>query len=75
MYEAQRHRPSDNNLDFWRKLVEVFFDENAKFRIDFWSNRTQQHKSFDLSVRVLPRYLKLKYETGLKEVLEAALLC
>ncbi|KAJ0039684.1 hypothetical protein Pint_27282 [Pistacia integerrima] len=81
MYQQQQ-RPDDNNIEFWRKFVADFFAPNARKRwcVSLYGNNRQTNGVFpqkerlvfgqhETTVEVLPRLLKVKYDSGTLEEL------
>jgi len=64
--ENQTKRPENNSIDFWRSFVAEFFTEDAIFKYHVWSDK--ETRTFEMPTKVLPRFFKLNYDSGAREV-------
>jgi len=64
--ETQTKRPENNNMEFWRTFVGDFFTESSIFKYIVWNDK--ETRTFELPTKVLPRFFKLSYDGGMREM-------
>eukprot|EP00357_Protocruzia_adherens_P018823 CAMPEP_0114994474 /NCGR_PEP_ID=MMETSP0216-20121206/13157_1 /TAXON_ID=223996 /ORGANISM="Protocruzia adherens, Strain Boccale" /LENGTH=217 /DNA_ID=CAMNT_0002358335 /DNA_START=41 /DNA_END=694 /DNA_ORIENTATION=+ len=68
LYEDQNQHPQDNNITFWKNLVERYFDSKASFKFDIFRSPLEK-RSFEPCLEALPRIFAVKFESGVQKEL------
>ena len=68
LYDSLANPARPNDLGYWQDVMSKYFSEHGSLRQSFFSQRTQNDKSFQLQYPSLARFYHTHFKNGVKKI-------